>query len=126
MKCVFSAILLILLAGSAKANDSTYVRFLNRKIALDDGERFFTFSVKKETYLFVPKQSGPIECFVFRRNRLIKSGRLTVKEDDNSKIAYRNGYWLSFNKANKQSKIFFINDEQLEIETDIPIKSSID
>jgi hypothetical protein len=108
-----------------QANDSTYIKFVSKKILLSEGERFFTFSVKKNTILLIPKSnSDTVSCFVFKQNRLTSTGKLILKNDNGERVALRNGYWRFFVKKQKQIKTYFIDDEPLVLKDDIPIEES--
>ncbi|MBL7882579.1 MAG: hypothetical protein JNL69_00810 [Bacteroidia bacterium] len=109
--------------GNLRANDSTCIKFISKTILLQSGEKFLYFSVKKEAFLLIPiPDSDSISCFVFKKNRLMSTGKLVIKKSKESKIALRSGYWRFYDKNQHQAKVYFIDDEPLILNDEIPVE----
>lgn len=119
---VFSCFILI--AEKVLANDSLYVKFIDKKIDLKEYGFYGTVKVKKILYLFCQgKSDSIINCFVFKKNGLISSGRLTIQKKNELFVAERNGYWNFFDSKRGIEKIYFDDDEPLK-EDELPINES--
>lgn len=82
--------------------DSVYIKFIHKKINIQDYGYCAQFSIKDKLYLFIKDQCDTtIKCFVFRQNENIAFGRLNIKNIDSNKIAAREGYWRF-----KRGKVF--------------------
>lgn len=108
---------------STKASDSVYVKFADKMVSLPQN-KFSTFSIKKNTFLLVTiPNSDTVKCFVFKRNRLIQTGRMILKKDRDNKIALRDGYWIAINDNKPDIKTYYINDEILVMDESVPVKN---
>lgn len=126
MKKYLFSCLLVFCLGNLMANDSTQIKFVNKTILIQNGEKFLSFSIKKETLLLIPvPNSDSISCFIFKNNRLTSTGKLVIKRVNESKIAFRNGYWRFFNKAQRQEKTYYMDDEKLIMDDKIPLENEM-
>jgi hypothetical protein len=122
MKQLCFYIIFILYANSVVANDSTYIKFAKRKMLINENYSFTSVSLKSKAMLFIPCGIDSINCFIFKRNRLIATGMLRIKNENNNKVGFREGYWFFYDKKDKENQIYYIDDEPQLIDIDIPVK----
>ena len=115
----------ISIAGKALSNDSLYVKFIHKKIGSTKNVFYSTLKVKKNLYLFCQDRDDTIiNCFEFKKNALISSGRLTVQKTSIALfVAKRSGYWKFFDAKKKTRRVYFDDDEPLK-EEELPIEES--
>ena len=112
---------LIFVSGKSLANDSIYIKFIDKTIDIST-YKYGKIKVKKVYYLVThAREENVLNCFVFRSNKLIASGNLTVNHSGELDVAMRNGYWIFFNNKKKSKRLYFSNDELFK-EDELPIQ----
>lgn len=100
-----------LITGKSIAGDTVYIKFLNKQIYIRDHGFGETQLKKTGMYLFVKEKGDTIlNCFLVKKNKVVKYGKLKIVKFNESNTALRIGYWRNKKNQNFEDE-FYINDE---------------
>ena len=117
LQVLFCLTLLLVIGKSSQANDSIFVKFLNRYMEFD-GHGYAEYHYSKNLlYIFIKESdSSSLKCFIIGKNKIQGFGKLDIRPD---RMALRQGYW-------RRNDLFNFNDEYynndiLSIEETLPV-----
>jgi hypothetical protein len=101
-------------SASALANDSLYIKFINKKIEIETNG-VISFTLRDKCFIFQKINDTLIECFILKKNKMYCYGSLKIVQTKHTKTALRENDWYFGNTGDYSNKKYYHNDEMLSL-----------